>query len=276
MLISNLFSRKVFCIMLIGFAILEVLFTIFFIFVFLFSLNNNSDYIKQLISENNREIQNSFNSFLSRRISSAKQDLFLIGKHSELILGKLNMNLSRKIFDNFKNNFEDSCLINGSNIAQSRINDSYAKIKDKKNPLISYINDYLNTHNDNATNMIEDFQNDTIFNHLSYFIGNNDNITNYISYICLMKSIFKSIVIKESVSKGKYLSLNNIFLFMNNSIFQYLPSETTINNMKDLSIYSDKKYCEYELDYTSSCITDFIKPKLLYSNNSNYTDISYV
>ena len=52
---------------------------------------------------------------------------------------------------------------------------------------------------------------------------------------------------------------------MNNSIFQYLPSETIISNMKDLSIYSDKKYCEYEKEL----LKEIAELRTVYATNKN-------
>ena len=49
MLISNLFSRKVFSIMLYVFLALEVLFIICFGIFFYISLNSNSDYIEEIL-----------------------------------------------------------------------------------------------------------------------------------------------------------------------------------------------------------------------------------
>jgi len=247
MLISNLFSRKVFCIMAISFLGLEVLF-IFCIGLFFFcSLLLNNDNVEYTMLQNNREIQNSFNSFLSRRISLIKQDLFFIGKHSDIFLGNLKMklNLSSGFYKSYNLSLESSCLINGSKISESSIKDSYQnRITDKKNPLISYINNYFNTEKGDSEKMIKYFQKDELFDKISYYEGmkieDEDieyNITDYLGYVCFMKSVFKSIFIKESVSQGKYSSLNNIYLFLNNFVFQYLPNETNINNLRQLSIY---------------------------------------
>ena len=265
--------------MLYVFLALEVLFIICFGIFFYISLNSNSDYIEEILLENNREIQNSFNSFLSRRISLIKQDLFLIGKHSDIFLGKLNMkiNTSSQFYKSYNLDLDKSCLIDGSKIVNSSINGSYNKIKDKKNPIISYIDNYYNTEDKDSEKMISYFQKDKLFDKISYYEGFNDdgsNINNYIGYVCYMKSIFKSIVIKESISQGKFISLNSIYLFMNNNIFQYLPNETNINSINQLSIYSDIIICEYK--YTSRCISDFIKDNLNYSINENYNNISYV
>ena len=280
MLISNLFSRKVFSIMLTVFVILDIVFILSICIFFYISLNLNSDNINSVIIENNREIKNSFNSFLSRRISLVKQDLFLIGKHSDIFLGKLNMKFNSlgEFYQNYNKNYENSCLINGAEIMKSLIKDSYNKISDKENPLFSYINDYLIAKKGNTQNMMKDLKEDEIFNKISFYEGIKDeyetNINNYIGYVCYMKSIFKSIFIKESVSQGKFISLNNIYLFMNNFVFQYLPNETNIDTIKSLSIYSDKIVCSHT--YTSKCISDVIKTNLSYSINQKYNNINYV
>ena len=284
MLISNLFSRKVYLIMVISFLGLEVLF-IFCIGIFYFvSLVFNNENLEYAILQNNREIQNSFNSFLTRRISLIKQDLFLIGKHSDIFLGKLKMELNQSsaFYKSYNMSLESSCLINGSNIAQSSIKDSYNnRITDKQNPLISYINNYFNTEKGDSEKMIKYFQEDELFDKISYFEGmkNEDedleyNITDYLTYVCFMKSIFKTIFIKESVSQGKYSSLNNVYLFLNNFVFQYLPNETNINNLRQLSIYSDKIICEYQ--YSLMCFYKFIGDNIGYSINSKYDEYSYV
>jgi len=284
MLISNLFSRKVFCIMAISFLGLEVLF-IFCIGLFFFvSLLLNNDNVEYTMLQNNREIQNSFNSFLSRRISLIKQDLFFIGKHSDIFLGNLKMklNLSSGFYKSYNLSLESSCLINGSKISESSIKDSYQnRITDKKNPLISYINNYFNTEKGDSEKMIKYFQKDELFDKISYYEGmkieDEDieyNITDYLGYVCFMKSVFKSIFIKESVSQGKYSSLNNIYLFLNNFVFQYLPNETNINNLRQLSIYSDRIICEYQ--YTWKCFYKFIGDNIGYSINNKYENYSYV
>ena len=219
---------------------------------------------------------------MSRRISLIKQDLFLIGKHSDIYLGKLNMqiNQSSEFYQQYNTDFDNSCLIYGSKIASSTIKDSYFnKITDKENPLISYIDNYYNTENGDSEKMIKYFKEDNLFNKISFYEGiqdeNSFDIINYIGYVCYMKSIFKSIFIKESVSQGKFVSLNSIYLFMNNFIFQYLPNETNINSIKHLSFYSGKDICKNR--FNSKCVSDFIKSNFNYSINTNYeNNISFV
>ena len=266
MLISNIFSRKVYPITAIGLVILEIIFLIFICVFFDVSLNKNNDYLDNTIIDNNREIQKSFNSFLTRKINSAKQDLFLIAKHSDIFIDKLNMsiNVNSKFYRNL-----GSCLIEGDKFEES-FGNKYENIIDKENPMISYVNNYLNNIDDSET-MIKEFQKNSLLNYISYF-GPDDEINNYEKYICYMKIIFKSIFIKESVSKGKYISLNNIFLFMNNFAFQYLPQETNIKSLQKLSIYSKEVTCEYY--YSSFCISDFIQKHFDYSKNER--DKTYV
>ncbi len=283
MLISNLFSRKVFRIIVLTFVILDFLFAFFLGIFFLISLNKNSKNIESIILDNNREIQNSFISFLTRRISLIKQDLFLIGKHSDIYFGKLNMefNQESEFYKKYNSDLENSCLVNGSKISESPIKESYYnKISDKENPLISYINYYYNNNEKgDSENMIKDLKEDNLFNKLSFHEGikdeNNDNINNYIGYACYMKSIFKSIFIKESISQGPFISLNSIFLFMNNNIFQYLPNETNVDSIKHLSFYSTKILCNQR--FYSRCVSDFLKPNFNYSINIKYeNNISFV
>ena len=283
MLISNLFSRKVFRIIVLTFVILDFLFAFFLGIFFLISLNKNSKNIESIILDNNREIQNSFISFLTRRISLIKQDLFLIGKHSDIYFGKLNMefNQESEFYKKYNSDLENSCLVNGSKISESPIKESYYnKISDKENPLISYINYYYNNNEKgDSENMIKDLKEDNLFNKLSFHEGikdeNNDNINNYIGYACYMKSIFKSIFIKESISQGPFISLNSIFLFMNNTIFQYLPNETNVDSIKHLSFYSTKILCNQR--FYSRCVSDFLKPNFNYSINIKYeNNISFV
>ena len=259
MLISNIFSRKVYPITVIGLVALEFIFLIFISIFFYVSLNHNTDYLDNTIIANNREIQQSFNSFLTRRIISAKQDLFLIGKHSDIFMGKLNMTFdsNSKFYKNFK-----SCLIEGSQTG-NYFGDEYNKISDAENPIISFVNNYLKKYND-SEEMIKDFQRSNLSNYISFFAEDKkEEINKYETYVCYMKTIFKSIFIKESVSKGKYISLNNIFLFMDNFTFQYLPQETNIKTLQKLSIYSKEVACQYS--YSSFCISDFIKEQLIYS-----------
>ena len=281
MLISNLFSRKVFSIMVYTFVILDVLFMLCIGIFFYISLKKNRNNIDSALIENNKEIQNSFNSFLLRRISLIKQDLFLIGKHSDIYLGKLNMKINpeSEFYKKYNTPLEKSCLVESSQIDKSSIKDSYKnKILDKENPLISYIENYYKTSNFDSESMIKDLKEDNIFNKVSFYEGEKDeygNIDNYIGYVCYMKSIFKSIFIKESVSQGKYISLNRIYLFMNNNIFQYLPNETNVKTIQSLSIYSKKIVCTRS--YSSRCISEFINPNLNYSINSKYiNDVSFV
>ena len=187
MLISNLFSRKVFTIMVLTFVILDLLFTFFICLFFYISLNKNSQNLESTIIENNREIKNSFISFLSRRISLIKQDLFLIGKHSDIYLGKLNMQINQKseFYQQYNTDFDNSCLIDGSKIASSPIKDSYFnKIIDKENPLISYIDNYYNTENGDSEKMIKYFKEDNLFNKISFYEGKKDeNSFNYERFI---------------------------------------------------------------------------------------------
>ena len=164
MLISNIFSRKVYPITVIGLVALEFIFLIFINIFFYVSLNKNTDYLDNSILENNREIQKSFNSFLTRKINSAKQDLFLIGKHSDIFMGKLNMTIDRnsKFYKSL-----NSCMINGS-IFEGFFGSEYDNYIDKENPMISYVNSYLNNLSDSET-MIKDFQTSSILNFISYF-----------------------------------------------------------------------------------------------------------
>ena len=270
MLISNIFSRKVYPITVIGLLVLELIFLAFICIFFYVSLNYNTDYLVNTMVENNREIEKSFNSFLIRRINSAKKDLFLIGKHSDIFKGNLNLTIKNnsKFYENLS-----SCLIDSSDINNSPFADKYNNISDKENPMISIVSDYLKNNIFNSESMIKDFVNNSLLNYVSYFGTQEDNINNYQKYICYMKLAFKSIFIKESISKGKYMSLSNIFLFMNNLTFQYLPQETNIKTLQKLSIYSKKVTCEYF--YSSSCIFEFIKNHLIYSKNEengNYVE----
>ena len=264
MLISNIFSRKVYPITVIGLLILEFIFLAFICIFFYVSLNLNTDYLEVSTVENNREIQKSFISFLNRRINSVKKDLFLIGKHSDIFKGNLNITIkNNSIF------YEslDNCLIDSSEIKNYPFADIYNNISDKENLMISFVYDYLKNNNFDSETMIKDFLNNSLLNYVSYFGTQKDVINNYQKYICYMKLAFKSIFIKESISKGKYMSLSNIFLFMNNLTFQYLPQETNIKTLLKLSIYSKKISCEYF--YSSFCIFEFIRNHLIYSNKEN-------
>ena len=264
MLISNIFSRKVYPITVIGLLILEFIFLAFICIFFYVSLNLNTDYLEVSTVENNREIQKSFISFLNRRINSVKKDLFLIGKHSDIFKGNLNITIkNNSIF------YEslDNCLIDSSEIKNYPFANIYNNISDKENLMISFVYDYLKNNNFDSETMIRDFLNNSLLNYVSYFGTQKDVINNYQKYICYMKLVFKSIFIKESISKGKYMSLSNIFLFMNNLTFQYLPQETNIKTLLKLSIYSKKISCEYF--YSSFCIFEFIRNHLIYSNKEN-------
>ena len=265
MLISNIFSRKVYPFTVIGLVILEIIFLTVISICFHVSLKYNTEYLDTSIFENIREIQKSFNSFLTRRISSAKQDLFLIGKYSDIFLGKLNMKIQ---YD--ENN--QSCLINGLHIQNSSVAVEYNNVSDKENPMISFVSDYLKNNNFNSEKMIKDFKKNKLLDHIS-FLG-DESINKYESYICYMKTIFKSLFIKETVSKGKYMSFNNIHLFIDDFVFQFLPQETTIKALRKLSIYSKKINCEFK--YTSNCISTFIKENINYSINEKFKNISQV
>ena len=272
MLISNIFSRKVYPITVIGLTIFELIFLIIICVLFFFSLKFNRDYLDDSIEVNIREIHNSFNSFLTRRISSAKQDLFLIGKHSDIFLGKLKMNIKKnsKFYNNLK-----SCMIESSNVRET-YSEIYINILDNEKSMISYTSQYLSQYHD-SEEMIKYYRSDNFLDKVSWFAGiisSGDMAENYEAYICYMKTVLKSIFIKESVSKGKYMSLNNIYLFMNEIIFQYLPKEINLQMLQKLSIYSNKIRCKY--NYYSACIFDFIKESMNYSINKNFETINYV
>ena len=273
MLISNIFSRKVYPIMVICLMVFELIFMIIICIFFYVSLKSNREYLDDTIIENIREIQNSFNSFLTRKISSAKQDLFLIGKHSDIFLEKMKMKIQKE--SNFYNNLK-SCMINSSSVKET-FSENYKNILNNENSMISYTSEYLKKENQDSEEMINYYRNDNFLDKISWFAGINilqDKIDNYEAYICYMKTVFKTIFIKESVTKGNYLSLNNIFLFMNEFIFQYLPKEINIKALQKLSIYSNKIACQY--NYYSFCVSDFIKRNMDYSTNQNFTDIDYV
>ena len=271
MLISNIFSRKVYPITVIGLVTLEFIFLFFISIFFYISLKHNKVYLDNSFIENNKEIQNSFGSFLTRRISSAKQDLFIIGKFSDIFLGKLNMTINVE-------NYIPDCLIEGNKIraSDSPILEEYNNISDKENPMISFLSDYININDEiDSEIMIKNFTNNNLINYISYFaVGNITD--NEKKYVCYMKTVFKSIFIKESVSKGKFISLNNIFLFIDNHAFQFLPQETSIETLIKLSIYSKEINCQYT--YSSKCISEFINEKIIYSkmeNEEKETSIEY-
>ena len=121
--------------------------------------------------ENNREIEKSFNSFLIRRINSAKKDLFLIGKHSDIFKGNLNLTIKNnsKFYENLS-----SCLIDSSDINNSPFADKYNNISDKENPMISIVSDYLKNNIFNSESMIKDFVNNSLLNYVSYFVRNKN------------------------------------------------------------------------------------------------------
>jgi hypothetical protein len=272
MLVSNIFSRKVYPITVIGFVVLEFLFLFIISATFYISLKSNKDYVDMTIFENIREIQNSFSSFLNRRINSAKKDLFLIGKHSDILLGKLNMTIQN---DSQFYKYNDNCLINSLDINELFINENI-NIQDEENSIINHIFNYFDNSTFDSEEKIKYLKNFTFLNNLSYFnIGNDINskdINYYTNYICNMKIILKSILIKEIISKGEYNSMKNIYLFIDNISFQYPPEKISFNSLKKLPIYSRNIKCQYEDIYTSSCIYDNIKGNLLYSSPSNYSN----
>ena len=273
MLISNIFSRKVYPITVICLMIFELIFMIIICIFFYVSLKRNREYLDDTIDENIREIQNSFNSFLTRKISSAKQDLFLIGKHSDIFLEKMKMKIQKE--SHFYKNL-NSCIVESSKVREM-FSENYKNILDNENSMISYTLEYLNKDNHDSEEMINYYRNDSYLDKVSWYAGINifgDKVDNYETYICYMKTVFKSIFIKESVTKGNYMSLNNIYLFMNEFIFQYLPKEINIKSLQELSIYSNKIACQY--NYYSFCISDFIKRNMDYSSNQNFTSIDYV
>ena len=273
MLISNIFSRKVYPITVICLMIFEFIFMVIICIFFYVSLRHNRDYLDDTILENIKEIQNSFNSFLTRKISSAKQDLFLIGKHSNIFLEKMKMKIQKE--SNFYKSLK-SCMIESSKVRET-FSENYKNILDNEDSMISYTSQYLRNQNNNSEEMINYYRNDTFLDKISWFGGINilqDKIDNYETYICYMKTIFKSIFIKESVTKGKFMSLNKIYLFMNEFIFQYLPKEINLKTLQELSIYSNKVSCQY--NYYSFCVSDFFKKNMNYSTNKNFTSIDYV
>ena len=233
MLISNIFSRKVYPITVIMFVILEFVFLLFISIFFYISLNSNKEYLERSIIDNDREIQNSFNSFLTRRISMAKQDLFLIGKHNDIFWNEVKMKINKDFYKNLEN-----CIVKSSEIKKSSFTEEYNKISDHENSMMSIIFNYLNESN-SSEEMIKELKKNKILNQISLF-GQNETIDNenYVIYIKYMKSIFKSIFIKEGVSNGKYLSLNNIYLFIDEYVLKYLPTEISHEKLKKLPIYN--------------------------------------
>ena len=117
-----------------------------------------------------------------------------------------------KINKDFYKNLEN-CIVKSSEIKKSSFTEEYNKISDHENSMMSIIFNYLNESN-SSEEMIKELKKNKILNQISLF-GQNETIDNenYVIYIKYMKSIFKSIFIKEGVSNGKYLSLNNIFDF---------------------------------------------------------------
>ena len=269
MLISNIFSRKVYPITVIMFVILEFVFLLFISIFFYISLNSNKEYLERSIIDNDREIQNSFNSFLTRRISMAKQDLFLIGKHNDIFWNEVKMKINKDFYKNLEN-----CIVKSSEIKKSSFTEEYNKISDHENSMMSIIFNYLNESN-SSEEMIKELKKNKILNQISLF-GQNETIDNenYVIYIKYMKSIFKSIFIKEGVSNGKYLSLNNIYLFIDEYVLKYLPTEISHEKLKKLPIYNtNENICRFK--YRSSCVTEFIK-KSIYSRNEKYDNLKYV
>ena len=281
MLVSNIFSRKLFIIMLKIFLILDLTYNVFFFVFFYISLKTNDDSIKNYMSQNNDEIIKGFNTFLSRRVSLIKQNLFIMAKHSDIFRGKFNLTLDEK--SSFYKSYDiesgktidDTCLIKGSNISQSSISEFFSSLN-KSNPFYYYIENYYESNNvSDSEVMINNLIENEYFDKISYYEGGGEDedkiaIEKYVAYVCYMKSIFKTMFIKEGLSQGKYLSLNNIFLFMGNYIFQYLANETSLESIKSLSIYSERVICQHQ--YKVDCITDFINKNKYYSKDENSTE----
>ena len=101
MLMSNLFSPRIFFRMFVVFFIFEILLIVALVVAYYFELEKTKGSIKEVIIGNNDEVMNSFNSVMSNKINKFKLDLLLIGNHIKLLQNTISNSKERITFKCF-------------------------------------------------------------------------------------------------------------------------------------------------------------------------------
>lgn len=260
MLMSNLFSPQIFFRMFVVFFIFEILLIVALVVAYYFELDMTKDQIKKVVENNNLEVMNSFNVLMNNKINKYKLDLLLIGQHLKLIESTLSndnnvfkINQNSLFFEKYKNN---DCLADIDTLVKDYNYNNI--ISDQTKPIRSIVQNAKYFESDSTkTNkeIIKELIRLPLLNKMSFFNFNKNEIKD-ITKFCFLKSIMKSILIKNIIEERGFLYLNNFFIFYDNSVFQYPPNNTTFSLIKSLPEYT-KNITSCESTYEKRCIEEY-------------------
>ena len=259
MLMSNLFSPRIFFRMFVVFFIFEILLIVALVVAYYFELDMTKDQVKKVVEENNLEVMNSFNVLMKNKINKFKLDLLLIGKHLKLIQNTLsNEKNAFKIKKDslfFKNYDTVDCLADFDTLVADY--DYKNIIPDQTNPMRSMVQKakyFDSTQAKTNEEIIKELVRLPLLNKMSFFNAKKDEIKD-ISKFCFLKSVMKTILIKNILEERGFLYLNNFFILYGDIVFQYPPNNTTFTSIKSLPEYS-KTITSCESEYTNRCMTE--------------------
>ena len=281
MLMSNLFSPRIFFRMFVVFFIFEILLIVALVVAYYFELEKSKDSIKEVIIGNNDEVMNSFNSVMSNKINKFKLDLLLIGNHIKLLQNTIS-NSKERITFNTKSAFYNSFNGNNQNCLKkwSEI-ENYDLFNNIENYDITPVRSIMLKKNyfkgkkqKRDEEIIKDMMQTKELNYMTYYDSSHEIDENLTLFACYLKSIFKTIMIKNIIEERTHLYLNNLFLFYGDYVFQYPPNKMSLEALKSMPEYNiADTQCREK--YTNHCMTEKFQQLIEFFNVTKNTVVYF-
>ena len=280
MLMSNLFSPRIFFRMFVVFFIFEILLIVALIVAYYFELEKSKGSIKEVIIGNNDEVMNSFNSVMSNKINKFKLDLLLIGNHIKLLQNTISGDAKRIAF-NTKSSFYKSYNQNPNCLKEWSEIENYDLFKNIENYEITPVrsimlkkNYFTDKKQKRDEDIIKDMMQTKVLNYMTYYDSVNKINEDLTIFACYLKSIFKTIMIKNIIEERTHLYLNNLFLFYEDYVFQYPPNKMSLEALKSMPEYNiADTQCREK--YTNHCITDKFQQLIDFFNVTKNTVVYF-
>jgi len=221
--------RNIFIVMFFSLVALEIIVLISLTTLYRIPLDSNQKHIEEASMNNTKEVLKSFNNILQRKYYNLESDLLLIAKHlfpmrlTEFLIPSGNSNyLSFSKTSKFYRSYKD-CLLDGDDFNTT----SYVKdLKDSDSGItlmkrvFNNFNKFENFDEEKIINtMFEEERLNKIIHWPGIFIDEFDYIE---KYTCYAISIFKSILIRNTIFEKSNLITDSFYLFLNKRhIFRY-------------------------------------------------------
>lgn len=241
--------RNIFIIMFFVLMALEVIVLISLTVLYKGPVVNNQPNVEAASLQNTKEVLNSFNSILIRKYYNIETDLMLIAKHLyPMYLSQTNtegnypkIQKSSPFYKSYKNCMQNYPLV----LNQTLFNDTLSFV----------INKYQNFSTFEDDEIIDSLINEPALNYITYYPENvlqNNNFELLETYVCYAISMFKSLLIRNTIFDKNYPNVNNFIMKIDdNYLFQYPMKKFDINSFPFLN-----KNCSFS-SLQANCISTF-------------------